>query len=138
MTQILIEGRPWKLKRLIGRLQDCSPIKKVICGPGYLVPTKSFYPSRFMSNGVHLGFGCSSRDHHPHLRPKAHLVPEITVEEYIAFLQTIAGQEMEGWKGDHYRFTNDYYCYLGLPGEVGLGVYGVHEGTDVTIMSAYD
>jgi hypothetical protein len=137
VTQILIESRPWTLERLITRLQDCIPTKQVIMGPGYCGPKLEFYPSRFMSDGVQLAHGCYAQDHNPELRPKKYLVPEVSVKVYLEFLRTIDGKEMEGWKGDWYRLTNEFYCYIGLPGEVGLGVVGIHEDMDVTILSAY-
>jgi hypothetical protein len=138
MPQVVIGSRPIAVGQLIALVKLCDPEKQVIFGPGYMGPKLEFEPIRF-DYGVALAFGIYSRDHHPELRVKKYLVPEIKVSQFLEFLNTIPGSEREGWKGGTISFNFDTPVHIGLFGEVPMGVVGVYEGSfSVTIMSVAD
>jgi hypothetical protein len=136
MRLIIEDSQPLRLENLIAELERCDPGKKVVLGPGYMVPKLDYNVQRF-NGGLQLEFGISSWDHHRHLRPKKKdLVPEVTVEQYLTFLKEIPGSTREWWKGGTEFFTLKHKCLIGLPGEVGLGIVGVFESrSGVTILS---
>lgn len=139
MPQIVIGNRPLTLDELTRQLNLVDPTKQVIFGPGYMGPVigpDCYNPIRFYE-GVALEFGIYSADHHPKLRPQ--IVPEVKVEEFIKFLQTIPGSQKEMWKGGIVEFGDDAHVFIGLFGEVPMSVVGIYEDDlgYVTIVSVY-
>jgi hypothetical protein len=63
------------------------------------------------------------------------------VDQFLNFLREIPGSSKEMWKGDEMAFTDNSDVYIGLFGEVPMGVVGIYEydlGEGyVTILSVY-
>lgn len=126
------------LNGLIERLKNCPKKAQVVFGPGYMGPKLDWHPQRF-ERGIMLEFGTYAADHNPHLRPE--IVPEVTVAEFIRFLEGIPGSERQMWKGGEMIAREHDVVLIGLDGEVGWAITGIVEhdlgNGYVTVQSAY-